>query len=82
MNIIYWIVTTFFFVIYWVLVPGWVSSEDVEPYGYIGAGIAANGAFIGNIIWTISSKNDVYKYNHNGQDMPFVAKFKSIFNIK
>ena len=82
MNIIYWIVTSFFFVAYWVLLPSWVQSGDVDLYGLIGSGIAANGAFIGNIIWTISTKNDEYKFRHNGEDMPFVKNFKSLFGIK
>jgi hypothetical protein len=82
MNIIYWIVTSFFFVIYWVLLPSWIQSGDVELYGLIGSGIAANGGFIGNIVWTIMTKNDKYKYYHNGKDMPFVVKLKKIFKVK
>ena len=82
MNIIYWIVTSFFFVIYWVLLPSWIQSGDIELYGLIGSGIAANGAFIGNIVWTIITKNEKYKLEHNGEDMPFVNKFKKIFGIK
>lgn len=82
MNIIYWIVTTFFFVIYWVLLPSWIQSGDVDLYGLIGSGVAANGAFIGNIIWTIITKNEEYKLEHNGEDMPFVKKFKNLFGIK
>lgn len=78
-NIVYWIVTTFFFVAYWTQVGGWYSSGDVEMYGIIGAGIAANGAFFGNIVWTIITKNEEYKLSHGGKDMPFVAKFKKIF---
>jgi len=80
-NIIYWIITTFFFVIYWTQVSNWYY-DDVEWYGIIGAGIAANGAFFGNIIWTIITKNDEYKLKHNGKDMPFVKIFKSLFGIK
>ena len=79
-NTIYWIVTGFFFIVYWTQVSSWYY-DGVEWYGIIGAGIAANGAFIGNIIWTIISKNDVYKLEHNGKDMPFVVKLKKIFKI-
>jgi hypothetical protein len=64
------------------MLPNWISSGDVDLYGLIGSGIAANGAFIGNIVWTIITKNDVYKLEHNGEDMPFVKKFKSLFKIK
>ena len=78
-NLIYWILTTFFFVVYWTQVGSWVNSGDVELYGIIGAGIAANGAFIGNIVWTIINKNDEYKSKHGGEDMPFVKNIKSIF---
>jgi hypothetical protein len=80
-NVIYWVVTTFFFLAYWTQVGSWYN-DGVEWYGLIGAGVAANGAFIGNIIWTIITKNDVYKFEHNGKDMPFVSKFKNIFGIK
>jgi len=80
-NTIYWIVTGFFFIVYWTQVSSWYN-DGVDWYGIIGAGIAANGAFIGNIIWTIISKNDAYKLEHNGQDMSFVKKFKSLFGIK
>jgi hypothetical protein len=80
-NILYWIVTTFFFVIYWTFVGSWIE-DGVELYGIIGAGVAANGGFIANVIWTISTKNDEYKFYHGGRDMPFVSKFKKIFNIK
>jgi hypothetical protein len=78
-NIFYWVITTLFFVIYWTQVGSWYNSGDVEMYGIIGAGIAANGAFIGNIIWTIITKNEEYKYKHGGKDMPFVANIKKIF---
>jgi hypothetical protein len=80
-NTIYWIVTTFFFIVYWTQVSSWYY-DGVEWYGIIGAGIAANGAFIGNIVWTIITKNEKYKLNHNGEDMSFVKKFKSLFGIK
>ncbi len=78
-NVIYWILTTFFFVVYWTQVGSWIDSGDVELYGIIGAGVAANGAFIGNIVWTIITKNDEYKSKHGGEDMPFVKNIKSIF---
>ena len=78
-NLIYWILTTFFFVAYWTQVGSWINSGEVELYGIIGAGIAANGAFIGNIVWTIINKNDEYKSKHGGEDMPFVKNIKSIF---
>lgn len=80
-NVIYWVVTTFFFLAYWTQVGSWYN-DGVEWYGLIGAGVAANGAFIGNIVWTIITKNDVYKFEHNGEDMPFVKGFKNIFGIK
>lgn len=78
-NLIYWILTTFFFVAYWTQVGSWINSGEVELYGIIGAGVAANGAFIGNIVWTIITKNDEYKSKHGGKDMPFVKNIKSIF---
>ncbi len=78
-NIFYWIITTLFFVIYWSQVGSWYNSGEVEMYGIIGAGIAANGGFIGNIVWTIITKNEEYKYKHGGNDMPFVANIKKIF---
>jgi len=80
-NLIYWVVTGFLFIAYWTQVGSWYN-DGVEWYGIIGAGVAANGAFIGNIVWTIIGKNDEYKSNHNGEDMPFVKKFKSLFGIK
>ena len=81
-NIIYWVLTTFFFVVYWTQVGSWYNSGDVEMYGIIGAGIAANGAFIGNIAWTISTKNAEYQAKHGGKDMPFVASLKRMFAWK
>jgi hypothetical protein len=81
LNIIYWIVTTFFFIAYWTQVSSWYY-DGVDWYGIIGSGVAANGAFIGNILWTISTKNEEYKFNNNGEDMPFVKKFKYLFGIK
>ena len=81
MNVIYWIVTTFFFLLFWTQVGSWYN-DGVEWYGIIGSGIAANGAFIGNIIWTIITKNEAYKLDHNGEDMPFVKSFKNLFGIK
>jgi hypothetical protein len=80
-NIIYWIVTSLFFIIYWTQVGSWID-DGVELYGILGAGIAANGAFIANVIWTIITKNDKYKFNHGGKDMPFIATIKQIFGIK
>lgn len=77
-NILYWVITTFFFIVYWTQVGSWYN-DGVDWYGIIGAGVAANGAFFGNIIWTIITKNEEYKYSHGGQDMPFVKKIKSIF---
>jgi len=77
-NIVYWVVTTFFFIAYWTQVSSWYY-DGVEWYGIIGSGVAANGAFIGNILWTISTKNEEYKFNNNGEDMPFVANVKKIF---
>jgi len=80
-NIFYWVLTTFFFVVYWTQVGNWYN-DGVELYGIIGAGIAANGAFIGNIVWTISTKNAEYKAKHGGKDMPFVASLKHMFTWK
>ncbi len=80
-NAVYWIVTTFLFIAYWSQVSSWYYG-GVEWYGIIGGGVAANGAFIGNIVWAIITKNEEYKLEHNGQDMPFVANFKNIFKIK
>ena len=80
-NMVYWLITSFLFIIYWVMLPNWIKSGDIELYGLIGSGIAANGAFIGNIIWTIITKNEEYKFNHNGEDMPFVKKIKNCFVI-
>jgi hypothetical protein len=79
-NIFYWVITTFFFIVYWSQVGDWYNSGEVEMYGIIGAGIAANGAFFGNIIWTIMVKNEEYKASHKGEDMPFVKSIKNIFN--
>ena len=79
MRLVYFIVTSLLFTLYWVNVGGWIASGDVEPYGWIGAGIAANGAFIGNLIWEAMHYNDVYKADHNGQDSPVFKKLKSIF---
>ena len=81
-DIIFLIVTSFFFIAYWTQVGSWIQSGDVELYGIIGSGIAANGAFFGNIIHMIITKNEEYKYDHGGQDMPFVRKIKNIFGIK
>ena len=80
-NIIYWLVTTFFFIVYWTQVGSWYY-DGVEMYGIIGAGVAANGGFFGNIIWTIINKNDIYKTSHKGEDMPFVKSIKGIFTRK
>ena len=66
--------------------PSFAFNSDQNTGLYrIGAdniGVAANGAFIGNIVWAIITKNEEYKLEHNGQDMPFVANFKNIFKIK
>ena len=78
LNILSHVLTTFFFVVYWTQVGSWYY-DGVEWYGLIGAGVAANGGFIGNIIWTIMTKNEEYKYKHGGKDMPFVANIKKIF---
>ena len=78
LNILSHILTTFFFVVYWTQVSNWYS-DGVEWYGIIGSGVAANGAFIGNILHTIIEKNEEYKQNHNGQDMPFILKIKSLY---
>lgn len=78
LNILSHVLTTFFFIVYWTQVSNWYY-DGVEWYGLIGAGIAANGGFIANIAHTIIEKNEEYKYHHNGQDMPFIRKIKSIF---
>jgi len=77
LNILSHILTTFFFVVYWTQVGSWYY-DGVEWYGLIGAGVAANGGFIGNIAHTIIEKNEAYKADHNGQDMPLVKSLKSI----
>ena len=77
-NIITHIITTFFFVAYWTQVWSWYD-DGVEWYGLIGSGVAANGAFIGNIAHGIIEANDAYKADHNGKDMPFVSNLKKIF---
>ena len=77
-NIIYYIVTTFFFIVYWTQVWGWYE-DGVEWYGIIGAGVAANGAFFGNIAHSIIEANDAYRADHGGEDMPLVKNIKSIF---
>jgi hypothetical protein len=77
-NLVYWIITSFFFIVFWTQVWGWYN-DGVEMYGIIGSGVAANGAFIGNIVHTIIEKNEAYKLEHGGEDMPFVANVKKIF---
>jgi hypothetical protein len=77
-NLVYWIITSFFFIVFWTQVWGWYN-DGVEMYGIIGSGVAANGAFIGNIVHTIIEKNETYKLEHGGEDMPFVANVKKIF---
>jgi hypothetical protein len=74
-NIITHVITTFFFVVYWTQVWNWYY-DGVEWYGIIGAGVAANGGFFGNIAHTIIEANDAYKASHNGEDMPLVKKLK------
>jgi hypothetical protein len=78
-NVIFYIVTTFFFVVYWTQVSNWYY-DGVEWYGIIGAGVAANGGFFANIIHGIMEKNDEYKAEHGGEDMPFVKNLKRLFN--
>ena len=78
LNIFSHISTTFFFIVYWTQVSNWYY-DGVEWYGLIGAGVAANGGFIGNITHTIIEKNEEYKSEHGGKDMPFVANIKKIF---
>ena len=57
-------------------------SANANSYSTLEAFAVAFRAFIGNIVWTIITKNEAYKLNHNGEDMPFVANFKNIFGIK
>jgi hypothetical protein len=78
LNIITHIISTGFFIIYWTQVVNWYY-EGVNWYGIIGSGVAANGAFIGNIAHTIIEANDEYRYHHKGEDMPLVKTIKKIF---
>jgi len=78
LNILSHVLTTFFFVVYWTQVWSWYD-DGVEWYGIIGSGVAANGAFIGNIAHSIIEANDAYKSSHNGEDMPLVKNLKKIF---
>jgi hypothetical protein len=78
LNLIYYIITSFFFIVYWTQVGSWYN-DGVDWYGIIGAGVAANGAFFGNIIHGIIEKNDAYKSKNGGKDMPFVNAIKKIF---
>ena len=77
-NILTHVITTFFFVVYWTQVCSWYD-DGVEWYGIIGAGVAANGGFIGNIAHSIIEANDAYKTEHKGEDMPLVRNLKKIF---
>ena len=81
LNILSHVLTTFFFVVYWTQVWSWYD-DGVEWYGLIGAGVAANGGFFGNITHSVIEANEAYKASHGGQDMPFVKNIKSIFSWK
>jgi hypothetical protein len=69
-DAIYFVLTTTFFVLYWTLVWSWT---DVEPYGIIGAGIAANGAFFANLIHFLIEANARHKAYH-GTNLKIVEK--------
>ena len=80
-NLFAFILTTFFFIVYWTQVVNWYY-EGVNWYGIIGAGFAANGGFIGNTLHYIIEKNAEYQSDHGGKDMPWIANIKSIFKRK
>ena len=80
-NIFTVLLTLFFLIVYWTQVVNWYY-EGVNWYGIIGAGVAANGAFIGNTLHIIVEKNAEYKSKHGGNDIPWIASIKSIFNNK
>jgi hypothetical protein len=80
-TIIYSITSTIAFLAFWYNVNSWYS-DDTSLLAIIIAGIAANGAFFGNIILIIIEQNDVYKSKHNNEDMLLVRKFKKIFTSK
>jgi hypothetical protein len=80
-TIIYSITSTIAFLAFWYNVNSWYS-DDTSLLAIIIAGIAANGAFFGNIILIIIEQNDVYKSKHNNEDMLLVRKFKKIFTNK
>jgi hypothetical protein len=80
-TIIYSITSTIAFLAFWYNVNSWYS-DDTSLLAIIIAGIAANGAFFGNIMLIIIEQNDVYKSKHNNEDMLLVRKFKKIFTSK
>jgi hypothetical protein len=72
-TIIYSITSTIAFLAFWYNVNSWYS-DDTSLLAIIIAGIAANGAFFGNITLII--------IEHNNEDMLLVRKFKKIFTSK
>ena len=80
-TIIYSITSTIAFLAFWYNVNSWYS-DDTSLLAIIIAGIAANGAFFGNITLIIIEQNDVYKSKHNNEDMLLVRKFKKNFTSK
>ncbi len=80
-TIIYFIIATIAFIAFWCNFNSWYS-DDTSLLAIIMAGIAANGAFFGNIVLTIIEQNNIYKSKHNNEDMLLVRKFKKFFNYK
>ena len=76
-NILTHLVTTFFFVVYWTQVGSWYD-DGVDWYGIIGSGVAANGAFFGNITHSIMEANAAYQSTHGGEDMPLVKNLSKL----
>ena len=77
-TVIYFLVTTIGVFLYWSNVRFWLL-DDVDLFPIIMGGIAANGAFIANIVLTIIEQNEIYKSKNNNEDMWLVKNFKSIF---
>lgn len=77
-TLIYFVVTTIGVFLFWANVKFWLL-DDVDLFPIIMGGIAANGAFIANIVLTIIEQNDVYKTKHDNEDMKIVKLFKRLF---
>lgn len=80
-NIVYFIASTIAVTAFWCNFNYWYT-DDTSLLAIIMAGIAANGAFFGNIVLTIIEQNDKYKSKHNNQDMLLIKKIKNIFSRK